>query len=158
MTQKQKIFAVYMVTFVALVIWLGAIFLAPYLKSRSIGWSGLLYAVFSPVCHQIPDRSFLFCGFPLAVCSRCTGIYAGFFLGMLLYPVVKGFSSVSAPKTSLFIFFTSPIVIDTVGNLFSLWTTTPWLRFVIGLSWGAVLPFYFVSGFSDAWIRIREKK
>ena len=158
MAEKRKVLTVYVVSFIGLLFWIGAIFLAPYLKSQSIGWSGFLYAVFSPVCHQILERSFQFCGFPLAVCSRCLGIYSGSLLGMILYPFIKGFGSVSAPKTSLFIVFTSPIVIDTLGNFLSLWITPPWLRLLIGLIWGSILPFYFVSGLSDAWIRIREPK
>ncbi len=29
------------------------------------------------ICHQRPERSFFFHGHQLAVCARCTGIYAG---------------------------------------------------------------------------------
>ena len=158
MAEKQKVLTVYAVTLTGLLLWMGAIFLAPYLKSQSSGWSGFLYAIFSPVCHQIPERSFQFCGFPLGVCSRCLGIYTGSLLGMILYPFIKGFGSVSAPKTSLFIVVTFPMVIDTLGNFLSIWVTPPWFRFSIGFIWGSILPFYFVSGLSDAWIRIREPK
>jgi uncharacterized membrane protein len=47
------------------------------------------YFFFSGVCHQIPERSFHFWGEPLAVCSRCSGVYAGFLIGALLLPVVR---------------------------------------------------------------------
>ena len=46
------------------------------------------YQSFSIICHQIPERSWQIAGFPLAVCSRCTSIYAGGLAGLLLYPMV----------------------------------------------------------------------
>src|SRR6185295_19740317 len=36
-----------------------------------------LYRSFGILCHQLPERSFFIDGYKLAVCSRCTGIYAG---------------------------------------------------------------------------------
>jgi uncharacterized membrane protein len=38
--------------------------------------SFLVYTVGAIVCHQLPDRSFHLWGVQLAVCARCTGIYA----------------------------------------------------------------------------------
>jgi uncharacterized membrane protein len=40
-----------------------------------------VFAFFSRVCHQLPDRSFLLFGTPVAVCARCLGIYAGAAVG-----------------------------------------------------------------------------
>ncbi len=37
-----------------------------------------IYKTFSFVCHQIPERSFHLANYKFAVCSRCTGLYAGF--------------------------------------------------------------------------------
>jgi uncharacterized membrane protein len=46
------------------------------------------YFFFSGVCHQIPARSFHVWGEPLAVCARCTGVYAGFLAGTLVFPLI----------------------------------------------------------------------
>lgn len=43
-----------------------------------------IFAFFSKVCHQRPDRSFILLGAPVAVCVRCVGIYAGAAFGSLL--------------------------------------------------------------------------
>ena len=43
---------------------------------------------YSPVCHQAASRSFHLMGHPLAVCIRCTSIYGGFLLGLIIYPFV----------------------------------------------------------------------
>ena len=152
MTNRQKILTIYGFSFACLLLWLIAIFLAPFLKSFSQTGSDFLYSVFSSVCHQISERSFFVFGFPLAVCTRCLGIYMGCLLGMSLYPIIHGFSSPQVPKVRIFILFTSPIALDTLGNFFSLWNTTPWLRFTIGFIWGVILPFYFVSGLSEAFL------
>jgi uncharacterized membrane protein len=158
MTQKQKILTVYWVTFFGSLIWVAAIVMAPLMTSLDNGWGVLLYKTFSPLCHQIPERCFHLWGFPLAVCSRCFGIYSGFITGLLLFPITKRFSSVSVPKTSFFILMTTPILTDTIGNFFLLWKTSTWLRFAIGWIWGIILPFYFVAGISEAWIRHGEYK
>lgn len=40
--------------------------------------------VFAPLCHQLPERSFVFEGAAMCVCHRCFGIYLGLFVGGLL--------------------------------------------------------------------------
>jgi len=46
-----------------------------------------IYRAFGTLCHQIPERSYFIDGHKLAVCSRCTGIYAGFAFTLLLVTV-----------------------------------------------------------------------
>jgi uncharacterized membrane protein len=130
--------------------WLAAIFLAPYLRSRAMDASAsFLYALFAPVCHQIPSRSFSFCGFPLAVCARCLGIYAGFLAGLSAYPFVRGFSRISVPAGRLFLLLSLPIGLDFAGGVFGLWNSPNGLRFATGLVWGVLLPFYFLTGTAE---------
>ncbi len=150
MTNQQKALTIYTVSFFCLLLWISAIFITPFLKSYSPTWSDFLYSIFSPVCHQISERCFFLFGFPLAVCTRCLGIYIGCLLGMILFPIIHGFSSPKIPKIRIFILFTVPIALDTFSNFFSIWNTTPWLRFTIGFIWGVILPFYLVSGLSEA--------
>jgi uncharacterized membrane protein len=59
---------------------------APWAAHRGWWVSSLLYALFDPVCHQIPERSFHLAGAPLAVCHRCSGLYLGFALGIASWP------------------------------------------------------------------------
>jgi len=56
--------------------------------------AGLSYLVFTPFCHQLPDRSFHLLGVPLAVCARCTGIYLGIFIGAFSFRI-----GAKAPRT-----------------------------------------------------------
>ncbi len=149
MKMKTKIAVIYIVTLTGITIWIGAIFGAPYFRSQSSSFSGFLYAVFSPTCHQIPARCFYIFGYPMAVCARCFGIYSGFLLGTLIFPLIKGFSAPAMPKAKTIIFISIPIVIDAGGNLLGIWASSDWIRFLTGTVWGLALPFFFLAGLTD---------
>ena len=36
-------------------------------------------------CHQMPERSFFYKGYQFPVCARCTGLMAGYLLGIFVY-------------------------------------------------------------------------
>jgi len=146
---RRAVRPAYAITLLGTLAWIVAIFLAPYLRSRSSGAASFLYAMFAPVCHQIPSRCFYFHGFPLAVCGRCLGIYAGFFAGLAAYPFVRGFMKISLPPVRLFVLLSLPAGIDFAGGLVGAWTSPIWVRFGTGLVWGAILPYYFLTGVSE---------
>ncbi len=43
-------------------------------------WGTLNYLLFHTACHQQPDRCLWIGGAPMALCARCTALYAGFAL------------------------------------------------------------------------------
>jgi uncharacterized membrane protein len=45
---------------------------------------------FASLCHHLPDRTLSFGGFPMCVCSRCAGLYAGLCIAALLAGRVAG--------------------------------------------------------------------
>jgi len=155
---RRTVPRVYLLTAAGSIVWLAAIFIAPWLAGRSHGRAAaFVYAVFSPVCHQIPERCFLFHGHPLAVCGRCLGIYAGFAAGLLLYPLVRGFSTLRLPSARVFFLLSLPMALDAVGGILGLWASPIGLRFATGAVWGALLPFYFVTGVSDLVLTRRRR-
>ncbi len=93
-------------------VWLGLAFLAPWAMGRGWPGAGLLYAVFDPVCHQMPGRSFYCFGSPLAACHRCLGLYAGFTAGLLLLPYLHRLRELllATPRRALLFFV--PMAID----------------------------------------------
>ena len=47
------------------------------------GTDGLVRLVYSPLCHQLPERSLEIGGVHQAVCARCSGLYLGGALGLV---------------------------------------------------------------------------
>ena len=151
MAVQKTVIPVFLLTLAGSLVLLGGIFLGPLFKSQSWdGAAGLLYAVYSPLCHQLPERSFEFMGFPMTVCGRCLGIYAGFLAGTVLYPFLRGFTRLALPPTRFLILLSLPLAIDGLAGLSRLWTTPGPLRFLTGLIWGGLLPYYFIPGVSSA--------
>ena len=99
---------------------------------------------FSPICHQVPERSFYIAGQPLAVCMRCTAIYGGFLLGVIVYPYIRGFHAMRMPPKSILLLGTVPTVCEYI--LFHLiWRLDlPWLRIIAGLILGITAAFYVI--------------
>lgn len=65
---------------------LACVALAPLARARGWWVGEPIYQAFHALCHQLPERSFHLEGQPLAVCHRCSGIYLGFWLGLVLWP------------------------------------------------------------------------
>ncbi len=144
---------IYCLTLIGALAWLGAIFLAPYLESRSsLSAASFVYGLFAPLCHQIPARCFYFHGFPLAVCGRCLGVYSGFLAGLVIYPFARGFSRLALPPVRRLMFLSLPIGVDYLANLFRIWSSAIGIRFATGFVWGAILPFYFLTGAAELWV------
>ena len=47
--------------------------------------TAFVYMAGSIVCHQIPERSFHINGVQFPVCARCTGLYVGGLVGVMLW-------------------------------------------------------------------------
>jgi len=155
---ERIVFLTLLITVLVYPLWLGGILLAPYLRSRSSPWASLVYALYSPVCHQVTDRS-LFCfGQPLTVCARCSGIYLGFLLGLGLFPLLRRRGTLALPSARAFLLVSAPIVLDTAANFLGLWRTPGALRLITGILWGTILPFYFIPGIADLFISRQKKR
>lgn len=125
------------------VLWAGlctALVAAPWLEAHGqVRAADLLYALFSPVCHQDPARSFTLLGHQWAVCHRCSGIYLGLLLGSFL-PFNLAVVMDPAYRRRLWVgCATAPLLLDVILSLAGLWTSTPGSRFITGLIFGAML-------------------
>ena len=98
--------------------WCVLIVAAPLLASfggRSALTASYLYEMFSRVCHQLDSRSYHIAGFKFGVCVRCTAIYASFFGGMVLFPLLK--KTTIALQKSSFILMISLIPMGLMSGL-----------------------------------------
>ena len=69
----------HLVAAICLALFLTAVLAWPLLKRTPA--EPILWWCFDAYCHNIPARSIYLAGEPLPVCSRCTGVIAGYLLG-----------------------------------------------------------------------------
>lgn len=141
-------------------VFVGVIALAPL--ARAGGWgflSEVLYRGFHTVCHQMPGRSFHVAGFPLAVCARCAGLYAGLLAGLVAYPLLRRpLARTDAPARGWLLAAALPTSVDFALGVSGLWENTHWSRFSTALLPGAAAAFYVVPGVVDLGARYAARR
>jgi uncharacterized membrane protein len=142
---RAQAFKVWGVTLGIVFVWVFAIVLAPVALAN--GWiavSSPLYTFFGYICHQLSDRSLHLDGHPLAVCSRCFGVYFGLFAGLAVYPLWRKIEEVE-PLARFWLFLSLvPISIDWSLTIFGIWENTHLSRFVTGLILGVACATFIV--------------
>jgi uncharacterized membrane protein len=108
--------------------------------------AGDIYKGFSFLCHQLPDRSFHLAGHQFAVCSRCTGLYVGFALTALAYPLIRPIRTTTTPALIWLMLATVPLVVDFSLGYFNIWPNTHASRFITGALLSSVAVFYIIPG------------
>ena len=128
----------------------GLVLLAPLALARGyVALSYVLYMVFHAVCHQISERSFQVEGHALAVCARCMGIYAGFTLSALLYPLVRSLKIRETPARAWLFVAALPTALDFTLGVLGVWENTHLSRAMTGALLGASSSFFVVPGAVD---------
>ncbi len=112
-----------------------------------------IYRGFGIFCHQRPDRSYFIEGHKLAVCSRCTGLYAGFAFTLLIYPLLRSLRSVATPPRMVLFLAALPLLIDFSLTFFGVWENTHTSRLLTGALLGSVAVFYVMPGIVDLSLR-----
>ena len=106
------------------------------------------HQTFYNLCHQIAERSIWINGQPMAVCSRCFGIYAGFTLGWGLLPIlslIRITTITHIDKITLVVLLFN--IIDAAGNFFELWQNTLVSRTILGGMLGSSAALFFIGDF-----------
>jgi len=131
---------------------------APLLAASGHKWaSALLYALFSPVCHQIPERSFAFFGHSWAACQRCSGIYFGLLLGSVVPFATDSILQSPRLRRLWVICGAAPLVIDVMLQWSGIRTNTAVSRFLTGLLFGAMLSFLVLPALAEFREEARRK-
>ncbi|MHB0857722.1 MAG: DUF2085 domain-containing protein [Anaerolineae bacterium] len=150
---------------VALLLYIGIPVLAPVLmQAGHEGAAGLIYAIFKPLCHQLPERSFFLfgqqavysldelvhvhagaevplryigapgVGFKMAVCQRDVALYGAMLLGGIVFHWFR--ERVSPLRIKQFVALALPMAVDGTGQLVGLWVSTWQSRVVTGALFG----------------------
>jgi uncharacterized membrane protein len=115
-----------------------------------------VYRSFGILCHQLPERSYFLAGHKLAICARCLGLYAGFTLMFLLYPLVRSMRVVTTPPIKWLVLAALPLAVDFSLTFFGFWENTHTSRLLTGLLLGSVTVFYVMPGISELSLRVRR--
>jgi uncharacterized membrane protein len=151
--------AAWLLTTAGAFVWLGLIVCAPF--ARGFGYeslAGLLYHPFALVCHQQAARSYWLAGAPLAVCARCFGVYAGFALGALCYPLARSLRRRDMPARRWLWLALVPTGVDFLLGVTGLWANTHTSRALTGALLGACAALYVVPGLIDVSLRLRRTR
>lgn len=114
---------------------------------------------FGDLCHQIADRSFWLNGQPMAVCSRCLGIYSGLFIGLLVLPILLKINETTAewPAKKIAVLMLIFNIFDIIGSSFGLWQNTLISRFTLGYMLGHSAGFILAQKFFTKTAKSMEK-
>ncbi|MGB2868113.1 MAG: DUF2085 domain-containing protein [Bacteroidota bacterium] len=148
----------YLILLLAASLWCLGLIAAPLLQSAGdTVVSGALYALFSRICHQLPERSFHMFGEHAGVCIRCFAIYFGFLFSLSLLPFLKRLDELNIPTPKLFVAALAPMVLDALLNDTGAHASTTFTRIFTGVLLGVVLPWFVVPPFLEAFSQIRQR-
>jgi uncharacterized membrane protein len=122
-----------------------------------VEFSEVTYQAFSYLCHQIPERSFHLAGHPLAVCSRCTGLYAGFAVATLALPLARSLKRTDTPHVIWLLLSGVPLAIDFGLTYFGVWENNHFTRVTTGALFGAVAAIYVVPGLIELSVNVQRR-
>jgi uncharacterized membrane protein len=103
--------------------------------------------LFHFVCHGIESRCLVMFGVPLPLCARCTAVYAGIFVGVLLAHLVSALRERTARIIVAIAFV--PMGIDGFTQLVRLRESTNTLRVATGLIVGIAVSMWAVAALRD---------
>lgn len=143
--QRRQSWKVWSIGLAVVAGWTFLILLAPLARlGGAETLAAPVYAFFSYICHQQPERSFHLDAHQFAVCSRCFGVYFGLFAGVAIYPLFRRIEEIEPfPRIWLFLAMI-PIGIDWSLGVFGIWENTHLSRFITGTILGAACGIFIV--------------
>lgn len=97
------------------------------------GGPAVLRLPFRLLCHGIASRCLTLWGEPMPICARCTGIYAGLFVGISLFAIAWRRIDVRVARW-LATIMAVPIAVDGIAQALRLRESTNPLRLITGFA------------------------
>lgn len=142
--------AVWLALLVVALVLLASVLIAPLATARgNVTLATVIYKSFNAICHQMPERSFYLHSHPLAVCARCWGVYIGFAVGVVVYPLVRSLKRRDAPSRGWLFAAAVPVTLDFLLGVLGIWANTHTSRALTGALLGGASVFYVLPGLID---------
>jgi len=114
--------------------------LPPFLPAEV---QGVVRRCFASVCHQMPSRSPHIGGVPIAICDRCSGVYSGLVLGVVVTGWGRSLWVPLGPQGRyLLLGSLVPLGVDWIAPFLGLWQNGPISRALTGFLFGIVAASY----------------
>jgi uncharacterized membrane protein len=94
-------------------------------------------------CHGIPERCIAIWGVPMPICARCTAIYAGLAVSLIVFLLLPRMSELAARVTLLIA--VTPLAVDGLTQLARLRHSTNALRMATGLTAGIAFGLWAIT-------------
>lgn len=101
---------------------------------------------YSPICHQNPEKSFMFNNLQFLVCSRCFGIYIGAFISSILIILCSKIKI----KLQLVFFSIIPMIADIILYRTEIYSYNKIISLLTGFSFGAILFLFIFETINEA--------
>lgn len=141
-------------------IWCLLIFSPPIASQLHVpSFANFTYEFFSRICHQLDSHSVHLLDAKLAVCARCSAIYFGFLLSVLLFPLLCKKSlparwKLHSRSALLLVLSVVPLLLDVTLDLTGIHESTLATRLTTGGLLGFVLPFVLLPAADEAFKEI----
>ena len=122
-------------------------FLPPLLAILHLGGGSAVDALYAPLCHQLPSRSFEIGTQRVAVCARCLGGYAGGALGLSL--AVLGLVRLRGDRRVWLALAAAPCAVDVGLRAWGASGAGNGLRALLALPLGIVAALLLAEGIAD---------
>ena len=150
---------IYFIFTFLVILWCAGIVAAPLLRHAGLqSTADIAYSLFSRICHQNDVHSFHVEGEKFGVCIRCSAIYFGFLVGLLILPVLGALNRIRSPKPMYIIAVIIPMLIDALLNDSGFHISTTMTRLATGFLFGIVMPWCIMPHLLEACSQLLHKK
>ncbi len=136
---------------VAALLFVAGTYLAPILQAPA------LHAIYAPLCHQDPERSFEILRGSQAVCARCAGLYLGGVAGLLAAAwlfIGRG----REPRPQWLAYALAPTVIDALFGWLGLPALAELPRHLLAWPAGFVAGLFLAVGVADLELSLKTRR
>ncbi len=148
----------------------------------------VIYTLFSPLCHQLPERSFFIfgpqpaytleqlglqlgsdvplryvgdsaVGYKTAICQRDIAMFMAMLMAGLAFGLLR--NQIRPLSIKAFLLLCLPMAVDGFGQLFTLWESTPWSRVPTGALFGVAcvwLAYPYIESGMNDVLRVTEQE